>query len=355
MAKLRLERVTKIFDRNIHGAKDITFEAEDKEFVVLVGPSGCGKTTILRLIAGLEQPTSGNVYIDGECINDIPPRDRNVAMVFQNYALYPHMDVYENMAFGLKVRGYPAGEIEARVKNAAELLGLSKYLKRKPGQLSGGQRQRVALGRAIVREPRLFLFDEPLSNLDAKLRVQMRSELARLHKRLSATIIYVTHDQVEAMTLGQKIIVLKDGVIQQIADPLTLYQSPANKFVAGFIGSPPMNFIPGKIKEVDNLPVFVHPSLNLKLNRKFLRFINREVELGIRPDDFSRNHGLEIQMIVDVVEPMGNERYIYGHCGDIMLSARIQQDEHPESDKPFRLTIAPEKIYLFDAQTEKRL
>ncbi len=354
MAELRLEKVTKIFDHKIYGAKEITFQAKDKEFIVLVGPSGCGKTTTLRLIAGLEQLTSGNIFIDNECIDKLSPGERNVAMVFQNYALYPHMNVYDNMAFALKMRGYDSDEIEKRVKNAADILGLTSFLKRKPAKLSGGQRQRVALGRAIVREPRLFLFDEPLSNLDATLRVQMRTELARIHKRLSATIIYVTHDQVEAMTLGQKIIVLKDGEVQQIADPLTLYNNPDNKFVAGFIGSPPMNFIRGKIENNNGEAIFVHPPLKLKLKKRFLSSAGKEVELGIRPDDFSED-GLEIEIIVDLIQPMGNEKYIYGHCEGITLCARIPPDLYPEPEESFKLKVPQDKIYLFDAQTEKRL
>ncbi|MHB8338477.1 MAG: ABC transporter ATP-binding protein, partial [Ignavibacteriaceae bacterium] len=247
MSKVQLKNISKSYESGNYAVKDINFEVDDKEFVVLVGPSGCGKSTILRMIAGLEEITSGELYIEDKRVNDISPKDRNIAMVFQNYALYPHMTVYENMAFGLKLRKFSKEEIKQRVSEAARILELEPYLERKPKALSGGQRQRVAVGRAIVRKPKVFLFDEPLSNLDAKMRVQMRTEISRLHKQLEATMIYVTHDQTEAMTMGNKIVVLKDGVINQISSPLDLYNFPANKFVAGFIGSPAMNFLKGKI------------------------------------------------------------------------------------------------------------
>lgn len=243
MAQLDLKKLCKIYDQNVVAVKDFDLHIKDKEFVVLVGPSGCGKTTSLRMIAGLEDISSGELYIDDVMVNDIPPKDRDIAMVFQNYALYPHMTVYDNMAFGLKIRKFSKAEIEKRVQNAAKILELGNLLHRKPKQLSGGQRQRVAVGRAIVRHPKVFLFDEPLSNLDAKLRVQMRAEISSLHNRLQATMIYVTHDQVEAMTMGDKIVVMKDGEVQQVGTPLELYDTPQNKFVAGFIGSPPMNFL----------------------------------------------------------------------------------------------------------------
>src|SRR5688572_27441616 len=243
MAKVVLTHLNKKYDENTHAVKDVNLEIADREFVVLVGPSGCGKTTTLRMVAGLEEITSGEIRIDERVVNDLPPMDRDIAMVFQNYALYPHMSVYDNMAFGLKMRKFGRDEIEKRVRHAADILGIQPLLARRPRQLSGGQRQRVALGRAIVRNPRVFLFDEPLSNLDAKLRVQMRVELKRLHERLDTTAIYVTHDQVEAMTLGDRVVVMKDGLVQQVGEPLELYGKPANRFVAGFIGSPAMNFV----------------------------------------------------------------------------------------------------------------
>ncbi|SVB44143.1 uncharacterized protein METZ01_LOCUS196997, partial [marine metagenome] len=245
MAEVILKNVRKVFDRDVVAVDDANIEIKDQEFVVLVGPSGCGKSTTLRMVAGLEEVTSGEIYIDGKLVNDIPPKDRDIAMVFQNYALYPHMTVYQNMAFGLKLRKYPKEEIDDRVREAADILGIQELLERKPKALSGGQRQRVAVGRAIVRKPKVFLFDEPLSNLDAKLRVQMRTEISKLHTRLEATMIYVTHDQTEAMTMGDRIVVMKDGRIQQNDTPLHLYNHPANQFVAGFIGSPSMNFIEG--------------------------------------------------------------------------------------------------------------
>ena len=247
MAEVILKNVRKVYDKDIVAVDDANIEIKDKEFVVLVGPSGCGKSTTLRMIAGLEEISGGEIYIDGTLVNDIPPKDRDIAMVFQNYALYPHMTVYQNMAFGLKLRKYPKDEIDARVQEAADILGIQDLLERKPKALSGGQRQRVAVGRAIVRKPKVFLFDEPLSNLDAKLRVQMRAEISKLHTRLEATMIYVTHDQTEAMTMGDRIVVMKDGKIQQIDAPLRLYNDPVNQFVAGFIGSPSMNFINGKL------------------------------------------------------------------------------------------------------------
>ena len=355
MARLLLESVTKIYDRDIYAAKDVSFAVKPKEFTVLVGPSGCGKTTTLRLIAGLEELTSGKIYIDDKLVNEMSPKDRDVAMVFQNYALYPHMNVYDNMAFGLRMRKHSKEEIKQRVVATAEILSIEALLSRKPRQLSGGQRQRVALGRSIVRNPKLFLFDEPLSNLDAKLRVQMRAELARLHKKLQATIIYVTHDQVEAMTLGQKIVVLKDGEVQQVADPITLYKKPVNKFVAGFMGSPPMNFIKGTIKKVNKQVNFHSIDLTLKLNKNYDKFANRSVVIGIRPTDFSTTRGSPIRIVVDVIEPMGNELYVHGRCGDIMLSARVPEDTSPGVGKSFLLKINPDKLYIFDEKTEKNL
>src|SRR5689334_517354 len=262
MAQVVLKGINKFYD-SVHAVKDVNLQIRDKEFVVFVGPSGCGKTTTLRMIAGLEAISSGDISIDGQVVNELAPMDRDIAMVFQNYALYPHMSVYDNMAFGLKMRKFDRHEIGKRVKEAAEILGIGEYLKRKPRQLSGGQRQRVALGRAIVRHPRVFLFDEPLSNLDAKLRVQMRVELKKLHQRLGTTAIYVTHDQVEAMTLGDRVVVMRDGWVQQVGDPMTLYNQPANKFVAGFIGSPAMNFAAVTVMENGGKPVADAPGLRI--------------------------------------------------------------------------------------------
>jgi multiple sugar transport system ATP-binding protein len=355
MPRLLLENVTKIYDRNVYAAKNISFAVEPDEFTVLVGPSGCGKTTTLRLIAGLEDMTSGDIYIDGKLVNDMSPKDRDVAMVFQNYALYPHMNVYDNMAFGLQMRKYPKHEIKERVVTTAQTLGISDLLERKPRQLSGGQRQRVALGRSIVRNPKLFLFDEPLSNLDAKMRVQMRAELARLHKKIQATIIYVTHDQVEAMTLGQKIIVLKDGEVQQIADPMKLYKNPKNKFVAGFIGSPPMNFISGSVVRMDKTIAFRSKDLTVKLGKKHEKMIDHPVIIGIRPTDFSVKTGSQVKIAVDVIEPMGTELYVHGRLGNTLLSARVPEDAAPQVGNPFLLKIDPRKIYFFDEKTQHKI
>ncbi|MBW2000272.1 MAG: sn-glycerol-3-phosphate ABC transporter ATP-binding protein UgpC, partial [Deltaproteobacteria bacterium] len=288
MANVLLKNLTKRFE-DVIAVNKVNLEIRDREFIVLVGPSGCGKTTTLRMIAGLEDITEGEIYIGDRLINNLPPKDRNIAMVFQSYALYPHMNVFDNMAFGLKMRKMPRGEIEIRVKKAAEILGIESLLERKPKQLSGGQRQRVAVGRAIVRDPQVFLFDEPLSNLDAKLRVQMRTELKKLHERLQATVVYVTHDQVEAMTMGDRIVVMKDGVVQQVGTPLELYNRPSNLFVAGFIGSPSMNFIPCRLVEEDGrlyldtgdfkvvLPDFAVP--------KLAQVKERDLVFGIRPED----------------------------------------------------------------------
>ncbi|MEO0094858.1 MAG: sn-glycerol-3-phosphate ABC transporter ATP-binding protein UgpC [candidate division WOR-3 bacterium] len=355
MAELRLENVSKIYEKNIIAVKDINFKVNDREFVVLLGPSGCGKTTILRLIAGLEEVSEGKIFIDDICVNNISPDKRDIAMVFQNYALYPHMTVYENMAFGLRVRKIPKFEIEQRVLKAAEILGLKEFLNRKPRQLSGGQRQRVALGRAIVRNPKLFLFDEPLSNLDAKLRVQMRGELSRLHKTLNATIVYVTHDQIEAMTLGEKVIVLNNGRIQQISDPITLYKKPANKFVAGFIGTPPMNFINGRIKKELNEIKFISSDITIKLNSEFKKFVDRDVIIGIRPCDFTDTSGIEFKIRVEIIEPIGEEIYIYGKMNNTAIRAKIPETYKPQIDEALTLMVPLEKIYLFDARTENAL
>ena len=319
MARVELKSVYKTYEGGVKAVNDVNFVVEDKEFVVLVGPSGCGKSTTLRMIAGLEDITKGELYIDGELINHIPPKDRNIAMVFQNYALYPHMTVYDNMAFGLQMRKVEKQEIYRRVQGVSKILDVAQYLHRKSTALSGGQRQRVAVGRSIVRSPKVFLFDEPLSNLDAKLRVQMRTELSNLHIRLDATMIYVTHDQVEAMTMANKIIVMKDGVIQQIGPPLDLYDYPENKFVAGFLGSPPMNFLNvtvmdknGKLVLRSNSFELVPPPEHIKDLQKY---IGREIIFGIRPEDliFSRRPQMDnnIGAKITLIEPLGAETHLW--------------------------------------------
>src|SRR5215475_7791771 len=315
MARVAMRGLHKKYDE-VHAVKDVNLDIRDQEFVVLVGPSGCGKTTTLRMVAGLESITSGHISIDEKVVNDLPPMDRDIAMVFQNYALYPHMSVYDNMAFGLKMRKFDRGDIAKRVKDAAEVLGIQELLKRKPRQLSGGQRQRVALGRAIVRHPQVFLFDEPLSNLDAKLRVQMRVELKKIHDRLGTTAIYVTHDQVEAMTLGDRVVVMKDGVVQQVGEPLELYNRPANRFVAGFIGSPAMNFATVKVSERGGAVWAENDGIRIKVPAEIagrLRpHIGKEATLGIRPEDIhlasaADPQDLGFDVMVEVVERLGSE------------------------------------------------
>src|SRR5512144_2681294 len=290
MAQVVLKDLNKKYDE-VHAVKDVNLTIRDKEFMVFVGPSGCGKTTTLRMVAGLEEITAGEISIGDRVVNDLPPKDRDIAMVFQNYALYPHMSVYDNMAFGLKMRKFPKPEIAKRVQEAAEILGIQELLKRKPRQLSGGQRQRVAVGRAIVRHPQVFLFDEPLSNLDAKLRVQMRVELKRLHERLETTAIYVTHDQVEAMTLGDRVVVMRDGVVQQVGEPLELYNQPANKFVAGFIGSPAMNFATVTVTEANGSLFAEASGLRMKVPAdrvaRMGAYKGQTVTLGVRPEDLT--------------------------------------------------------------------
>ncbi len=319
MAKVELKGIGKVYDGGVRAVNNANITIEDKEFCVFVGPSGCGKSTTLRMIAGLEDITDGKLFIDGVEMNDVPPKDRDIAMVFQNYALYPHMTVYDNMAFGLKIRKMDKAEIDRRVREAAKQLDLTIYLDRKPKALSGGQRQRVAVGRAIVREPKVFLFDEPLSNLDAKLRVTMRSELAALHNRLQATMIYVTHDQIEAMTLGTKIVVMKDGVIQQIGAPLYLYNYPINKFVAGFIGTPPMNFLTVKVLEKNGAIVCDEGSFEINPTeeqaKKLKDWVGKEITFGIRPEDLKYVEKPaakdDMQMKITNKEPLGAETHLY--------------------------------------------
>lgn len=362
MARVVLQNIVKnIGDHRI--VKNINLEIPDKEFFILVGPSGCGKSTTLRMIAGLEDITSGEILIDGRVINHVRPKDRDIAMVFQNYALYPHMTVYENMAFGLKLRGYSRSEIRQRVNEAAEILNLGSYLERKPRALSGGQRQRVAVGRAIVRKPRVFLFDEPLSNLDAKLRVQMRLEISKLHERLKTTIIYVTHDQVEAMTMGDRICVMKDGEVQQVAPPLELYERPANKFVAGFIGNPPMNFFPVMVEASKGGIRLRHASFTLAVPKSLIEavrpHVGKEVGFGIRPEDlydrlfynYPVPHNSSVNAVVDVVEPMGSEVYLYLKAGTVDFVVRVPSYVKAETGKQMELVINLERMHLFDNET----
>src|SRR5262252_9408841 len=331
MGQVVLRNVNKFYD-SVHAVKDVNLQIRDKEFVVFVGPSGCGKTTTLRMIAGLEAISSGDVSIDGQVVNNLPPMDRDIAMVFQNYALYPHMSVYDNMAFGLKMRKFNRREIAKRVQEAADILDIGDYLKRKPRQLSGGQRQRVALGRAIVRHPRVFLFDEPLSNLDAKLRVQMRVELKKLHQRLGTTAVYVTHDQVEAMTLGDRVVVMKDGIVQQVGDPLELYNRPANKFVAGFIGSPAMNFANVTVADGNGRLTAKNDGMEIELpstHAERLRgHVGEQMTLGIRPEDLhvagdADPAGLTFPCKVEVVEQLGSEILLDVRVGDDTMVAAV--------------------------------
>jgi len=357
VAQVQLEKVTKIYDNDFVAVKSVDIDIQDKEFIVLVGPSGCGKSTLLRMIAGLEDISSGELRIDGKVVNEVPPKDRDIAMVFQNYALYPHMTVYENMAFGLKLRKFSKEEIDKRVKEAADILDLAHLLDRKPKALSGGQRQRVAVGRAIVRKPKVFLFDEPLSNLDAKLRVQMRTEISKLHSRLESTMVYVTHDQVEAMTMGDKIVVLKDGLVQQIDSPLNLYNNPQNKFVAGFIGSPAMNFINGKI-EKNSQYSFISESINVPIPKekaqKLASYENQSITIGIRPEHIQytieSNDTASIPARIEVIEPMGNETVLYVKVGNNELTARILPQSDLRVGTECQLSINLEKIHFFDSE-----
>jgi multiple sugar transport system ATP-binding protein len=361
MAEVILKNVSKIYDGNNPVVKDVSIDVRDKEFVVLVGPSGCGKSTTLRMVAGLEEISSGEIFIDGKKVNDVSPKDRDIAMVFQNYALYPHMTVFENMAFGLKLRKFPKEEIKQRVMEAAKILGLIEYLERKPKALSGGQRQRVAVGRAIVRKPKVFLFDEPLSNLDAKLRVQMRTEISKLHRTLEATMIYVTHDQTEAMTMADKIVIMKDGVVNQVDAPLNLYNHPVNKFVAGFIGSPSMNFIEGEV--YNGSFKSKEGKLQFPLNGYLHKLkSNRKIWLGIRPEDiydaettqFKKGFA-EAAVKLEVVEPMGNEIFLYFPIEGTQLTARISAREKPEAGSSRNLYFDTEKLHFFDLETEEAI
>ena len=364
MAKVVFDSVWKIYPGDVTAVRDASLTIEDGEFMVIVGPSGCGKSTTLRMVAGLEEVSKGTISIDGRIVNDMAPKDRDIAMVFQNYALYPHMTVYDNMAFGLKMRKYAKSEIDERVREAAGILSLEDYLDRKPKALSGGQRQRVAVGRAIVRKPKVFLFDEPLSNLDAKLRVQMRAEISRLHKRLGATMIYVTHDQVEAMTMGTRITLMKDGDIQQIADPLTLYQRPVNRFVAEFIGSPAMNLFAGRLERGDGGWRFEEGSFRVDLGplpeldaleeRGDLGSLPADVEFGIRPENLApvatESPGT-LEVRIELLEPLGSEIYLHGRVGERSLVARISPEHPLEVGNTVRLALDLRRIRLFDRES----
>lgn len=364
MASVTYDHVTKRFGE-VEAVKDLDLHVEDKEFLVLVGPSGCGKTTALRLLAGLEEVTEGRILIGDQVVNDLPPKDRDIAMVFQSYALYPHMSVFDNMAFGLKLRKMPKEEIKRRVHTAAEILGIEELLDRKPRQLSGGQRQRVAVGRAIVREPKVFLFDEPLSNLDAKLRVQTRAEISKLHQRLQTTFIYVTHDQVEAMTMATRIAVMRKGVLQQLDTPQALYARPANIFVAGFIGSPAMNFFPARLERADGRLIVdagaFHVPVPANHPSTYEAYVGRKVVFGIRPEDIHDPQfappGIEaapVEAKVDVTEMMGNEIFLYLVAGESTLIARVDPRTQFRVGDKVQVVFNMQNHHLFDPEGDQR-
>jgi len=366
MAQVSLNKVCKFYAGNVKAVDNVNLGIENKEFMVLVGPSGCGKSTTLRMIAGLEDISSGDIYIGDKKVNDVPAKDRDIAMVFQNYALYPHMTVFENMSFGLRLKHIPKAEIIQRVNEAADILGIKRLLNRRPKELSGGERQRVAVGRAIVRKPMVFLFDEPLSNLDAKMRVQMRTEIHKLHIRLQTTIIYVTHDQVEAMTMGDRIAVMKDGILQQVADPITVYDHPKNKFVAGFIGSPPMNFMMGKIIKKDSRLYFDEGKIRVKLiddmRQKMSEYIDKEVIFGIRSEDvydklFVSEAPPEniVRVNCEVYEPMGSEVYLYLNTGKHTFIARVGAHDRPKVNQDMDLVFDMSKVHFFDKTSEETI
>lgn len=371
MATVSLQHVYKEYPSDkgdpVPAVTDFCLDIKDREFVVFVGPSGCGKSTTLRMIAGLEEISRGDIFIGDRRINDVPPKDRDIAMVFQNYALYPHMSVYDNMAFGLKLRKVPKEEIKKRVTDAAGILGIESYLDRKPKALSGGQRQRVAVGRAIVRQPKVFLFDEPLSNLDAKMRVQMRTEITKLHQRLQATMIYVTHDQVEAMTMGTRIVVMKDGVVQQADAPLHLYNNPSNVFVAGFLGSPQMNLVTGTLHKSGDSVTFRESrkgsiELNLGARHSLASHIGKDVTLGVRPEDCepvfdnSADAAKTFRAVVELVEPLGSETYLYITTGEHSLISRTHAAlDQSHVGRRLAFAVNCEKVHLFDSVTGLRL
>ena len=368
MASLSLKNIYKIYDGGVTAVTDFNLEIADKEFIILVGPSGCGKSTTLRMVAGLEEISKGELYIGDTLANDVAPKDRDIAMVFQNYALYPHMTVFDNMAFGLKLRKTPKDEIKRRVEEAARTLDISHLLDRKPKALSGGQRQRVALGRAIVRNPKVFLLDEPLSNLDAKLRAQMRTEISKLHKRLGTTFIYVTHDQTEAMTMGDRIVVMKDGFIQQVDTPQNLYDYPCNIFVAGFMGSPQMNFINATIAKSgsDYAMSFGQYSIKIPADKckdvDLSAYVGKEVVFGIRPEDVhdepdflaKATEGI-VEADVEVTELMGAETYLYLNCEGNAITARVEPTSTAKAGDKIKIAFNLKKMHLFDKETEKTI
>ena len=366
MSKVSLKNINKTYPGNVVAVKDFNLEIEDKEFIVLVGPSGCGKTTTLRMIAGLEEITEGDIYIGDELVNNVHPKDRDIAMVFQNYALYPHMSVYQNMAFGLKLRKMEKADIDVRVKNAANVLEIESLLNRKPKALSGGQRQRVALGRAMVRNPKVFLMDEPLSNLDAKLRVQMRTEIAKLHKKLDTTFIYVTHDQTEAMTMGTRIVIMKDGNIQQVGSPQFVYDNPVNAFVASFIGSPQMNILQGKVIEIDDkicIELLNGSIINIGQDKEDSlikgEYLGKDILIGIRPenlhetevDPLQKNYST-IMSEVEVAELMGSETYLYMAILDEKIVAKVDPKTKKRSGDQVELRVHWNRIHIFDKESE---
>jgi len=366
MASLSLKNIYKTYPGGFTAIKDFNLEIEDKEFIIFVGPSGCGKSTTLRMIAGLEEISEGELYIDGKKVNDVVPKDRDIAMVFQNYALYPHMSVYENMAFGLKLRKVPKAEIDKKVHEAAQILDIEHLLDRKPKALSGGQRQRVALGRAIVRNPKVFLMDEPLSNLDAKLRVQMRTEIGKLHKKLATTFIYVTHDQTEAMTMGSRIVVMKDGIVQQVDSPSNLYLYPCNIFVAGFIGSPQMNFLNVTVECKEDGTYLKNDDVCIKLpdgkgkKEEVLAYNGKEVVMGIRPEDLyddeafiSASPDSLVNVHIDLTEMMGAETFLYFQVGEIQFTARVNPRTTTKLGDDIKIALDANKIHLFDKDTEE--
>jgi len=366
VASVILKNVTKRF-KSVTAVDSLSIEVQDREFAVLVGPSGCGKTTALRMIAGLETMTSGEIYIGDRLVNDVAPKDRDIAMVFQNYALYPHMNVKENLGFGLKMRKFLKEEIDERVQEAADILGIHELLDRKPKQLSGGQRQRVAVGRAIVRKPKVFLFDEPLSNLDAKLRVAMRAEISKLHRRLGATIIYVTHDQVEAMTMADRIFIMHNGALQQSGAPLKVYKQPTNRFVAGFIGSPAMNFIEATLIQEGSAYFIDAVGFKVRLPEVFYPkvepYVGRQVIFGVRPEDVAERvptavgvHGNTFKARADVVEPLGSETFVYLTCGSHAIVARMESPEQPLTvGQTLEVELRMSKTHIFDTKTSRTI
>ncbi len=378
MASLSLRSIYKKYPGGVVAVSDVNLEIRDKEFIILVGPSGCGKSTTLRMIAGLEEISEGELYIGDRLVNDVAPKDRDIAMVFQNYALYPHMTVYDNMAFGLKLRKVPKDEINRKVEEAARILDISHLLSRKPKALSGGQRQRVALGRAIVREPQVFLLDEPLSNLDAKLRAQMRTEISKLHQKLGTTFIYVTHDQTEAMTMGDRIVVMKDGFVQQVDSPQNLYTNPVNQFVAGFMGSPQMNFVDAVLRKIEDKFTIEFGSEDTKTSRgkKYYvelpeskvdevvlsDYVDKEIIMGVRPENIhdeemflsAAKTGI-IDANVEITEMMGAETYLYLNCEGIPLTARVDPRSTARPQDVIKVAIDPNKVHIFDKETEKTI